>query len=299
LEKKEKTLLILGIITSSIFIITLIILLISMIRIENDPTSYIVENTINIINTDDTEDENIEDKSEKKDSNDIDVEVSIYDASLEDLYETVIVDSKNFKDKKYPLLASLPDKNIFLYGADDGVILRQDNIIKPFEWVYLTPRFVLPRLFVADLDEDGVEEIICILYVASGTGISIDELHILEPDEDHIYRDIMFSPKDYIQQINDAIQIQYDSKKNKFYYNVLGTEYEEIGTLEFLKYTYKETVFGNMLYYDYDGDLILNIAPEYNFYGLEHPLLLNSISAKVNYRNESFTLSDMVISLPE
>ena len=326
MSKKDRIIQILGIMTSSILVIVLIFLLINVIQIENDPNSYNIENVINETKTNDNQGEDTslannqaEDRSGEQDtsrenqsevstdsnasdnhsSTDMEEIVSIYDATIDDLTETEIAEAMSFYDKRYPLVASIPDKDIYLYGANDGVILRQANNIIPFEWLYLTPRFILPRLWMEDFDDDGVEEILCVLYASSGTGVSIDELHILEPDEESIYRDIIFSSEDYVKQLEDAIQIEYSAKKNRFYYNISGVEYEAAAPFEVLNYTYKSTSYGNMLFFDYDDQIILNIAPEYSFTEMATPLYINSIIAKVNYHNESFTLFDMLISLAE
>lgn len=244
--------------------------------------------------------DNINDESLENDNQNIRAMVSIYDAKLEDLRETEIVTPSTYSDTtKYPLVASIPDKDIYLYGADDGVILRQVDILKPLEWVYLTPRFILPRIVAEDIDNDGVEEILCILYVGSGTGISIEELHILEPDDTEIYRDLMFLPDDYINQLHDLISFQYDKENNKLYYIVDEEDIEFDAPIEFTDFNFQSIYYGFIIYFYYENEIIMEIAPEYYLKGRTAPFYFNRITAKVIYEDENFTITDLVIHPPK
>ncbi len=100
----------------------------------------------------------------------------------------VISSWEEYEAQRFPLIAAMPDKNVFLYGIKDnnGVILYYNNIGHYYKWGYLTPRFILPRMELADFDSDGKEELGVILYVGSGTGVSIEELHIIEVSEDEV-----------------------------------------------------------------------------------------------------------------
>ncbi len=100
----------------------------------------------------------------------------------------VISSWEEYEAQRFPLIAAIPDKNVFLYGIKDnnGVILYFNNIGHYYEWGYLTPRFILPRMELLDFDSDGEDELGVILSVGSGTGISIEELHIVEVSEEEI-----------------------------------------------------------------------------------------------------------------
>ncbi len=106
----------------------------------------------------------------------------------------VISSWEEFEAQRFPLIAAIPDKNVYLYAIrNHGVILYYNNIGHFYDWNYLTPRFILPLMELADFDSDGKEELAIILYVGSGTGVSIQELHIVEVSEDEI---ISRDPKD-------------------------------------------------------------------------------------------------------
>lgn len=107
--------------------------------------------------------------------------------------DAVIKSWEDYEASKMPLLAAIPEKNIYLYGLRSGeaefegeitdkVVLYAGDQKQEFGWNYMTPRFILPQLQTYDFDKDGEDELSVILYVGSGTGVSIEELHIVEID---------------------------------------------------------------------------------------------------------------------
>lgn len=96
------------------------------------------------------------------------------------------IPSNPIAEASFPmLLAELEEENAALYALDDDTVLVcwEDNLAE-FDWLYLTPRQILPRLFFFDIDGDWEDELAVICYVGSGTGISVEELHILEKGPD-------------------------------------------------------------------------------------------------------------------
>ncbi len=67
-------------------------------------------------------------------------------------------------------------------NAESPALIRWGDSLAEFDWNFLTPRTILPRMFCTDIDGDWEDELIVICYVGSGTGVSIEELHILEKD---------------------------------------------------------------------------------------------------------------------
>jgi hypothetical protein len=79
----------------------------------------------------------------------------------------------------------LPDEDISLaFAAPFGAVLSVKGEQYFYAWSrgYLTPRTILPKLRVQDFDGDGADELAVVLYVGSGTGIAMTELHIVELD---------------------------------------------------------------------------------------------------------------------
>lgn len=92
----------------------------------------------------------------------------------------------NIANEDFPLLAAeLPEEDAAFYGIQwETALIRWGASEAEFDWVYLTPRQILPRLFCLDVDGDWEDELILICYVGSGTGVSVDELHIIEKGPD-------------------------------------------------------------------------------------------------------------------
>ncbi|NLD48419.1 MAG: hypothetical protein GX660_14720 [Clostridiaceae bacterium] len=147
-------------------------------------------------------------------------------------------DDDNFKSW---LLAQIPEKDIFLYAQENGVTLHVRDKEHYYEWLYMTPRGILPRMQVADYDGDGKEELSVILYIGSGTGVSVEELHIIEiSEETEILKDHMFS--NYTEQLQKAIGFKT--------YNKDGEKMAEImtpnGTYTVSLEDYNEESFGKI-----------------------------------------------------
>lgn len=86
-------------------------------------------------------------------------------------------------------IAETPDGAFALYGmvtdADmAGVLLSFDGKCQYFDWYYTSPQTVMPNIVNADYDGDGQEEIAVILHAYTGTGVSMEQLFMLEQQSD-------------------------------------------------------------------------------------------------------------------
>ncbi len=77
--------------------------------------------------------------------------------------------------------AALYGLPLYANSSGESVLIRWGDSLAEFDWsVCPDPSVVLPQLFGFDVDGDQEEELIVICHVGSGTGVSLDELHILE-----------------------------------------------------------------------------------------------------------------------
>ncbi|WP_434511357.1 hypothetical protein [Desulfitobacterium sp. AusDCA] len=216
--------------------------------------------------------------------------------TAEDLKETELTVADTLNNSDYPLIARLPERDIYLYGLNKpdftGVILKQGSHIQAFNWTYMTPVFILPKIKVADYDHDGTDEVLIILDTASGTGVAIEELHMLEPRNDGLYDDIVFLPDDYINQLNSNIQYNYNKEENKLIFNIGNNKYEMDTANKFKNWTFKNITYGTIIYFDADNIIQITAAPGYLFKEIVSPQFFSAIKAKVNYNNGEFKLSD-------
>lgn len=86
------------------------------------------------------------------------------------------------------LLAELEEADVAFYAIEgkefSPALIRWGESMAEFDWAYITPRAVLPRLWCFDFDGDGEEELVVDCYMASGTGVSMSDLHVVEKNGD-------------------------------------------------------------------------------------------------------------------
>lgn len=178
--------------------------------------------------------------------------------STDDLTEKSIITSDRYESTDYPLIAELPKEDIYLYGLKpNGVVLKYSDKIQIFNWEYTTPRFILPVLNTSDLDHDGNDEIICILNVGSGTGVSLYEFHVLKPNGTSGYDDYIFS--DYLEQMKAMLSMAYDKKKNSIILKINNNSYIYDIPAEYQKLTYENIAYGDIVYFDSSHGLKIKI----------------------------------------
>lgn len=112
------------------------------------------------------------------------------------------------------LVAQLPEADTWLYGLNPAkantLILRVGEKWEHFDLNWLTPGVILPRMAYGDFDADMDLELALILYVGSGTGLSVEELHIIEFGDSGVWTDNYFAPDDYRAILDQSVEYLYD-----------------------------------------------------------------------------------------
>ena len=199
------------------------------------------------------------------------------------------------------LLAELPEQDVALYGVrdhrgDDRALLRWEDSLAEFDWSFGGPLIVEPRLWCWDVDDDGQEEVVLLNHVGSGTGVSIEELHIVEKNEDGTLADYAFPEELWRDQLSALLTLV---KGNNRVWVSLGRELVDI-TSQLPENLEPETLrglgTGNVAGFDtewprsadirFSGSVCLD-ADGYNSW------YVADISAYVSYAGGVFTLSDL------
>ena len=199
------------------------------------------------------------------------------------------------------LLAELPEQDVALYGVrdhrgDDRALLRWEDSLAEFDWNFGGPLIVEPRLWCWDADDDGQDEVVLVNHVGSGTGVSIEELHIVEKNEDGTLTDYAFPEELWRNQLSALLTLV---KGNNRVWVSLGRELVDI-TSQLPENLEPETLrglgTGNVAGFDTDwprgadirfsGSVCLD-ADGYNSW------YVADISAYVSYAGGVFTLSDL------
>lgn len=202
-------------------------------------------------------------------------------------------------------IAEIPEREITLYGKDDGVLLMIGGQAYPFDWTYLTPRKIMPVMQAADFDADGEEELAIILYVGSGTGVSVEELRIIEFHEEGVEADYWFPPEDYLVQtaenaafrtlIKDGVLLGEIAAGSQTYHVNLETfASEEFGKID------DRLIFGDIVgFRAKDGKLTAEFGVGIGGEKFATPQYIGTLHAEVRYRDGVFTLTNFAFEPEE
>ena len=123
------------------------------------------------------------------------------------------------------LLAELPERELSLYGVtkwlDSSALLRWGDSLAEFSWSFGGPLIVEPQLWCWDVDSDGQEEVVVINHVDSGTGTSIEELHVVKKDGDGTLTDYCFPESLWQEDLSGLLSVVSDGDRT---YTVLGAD---------------------------------------------------------------------------
>lgn len=128
-------------------------------------------------------------------------------------------------DDSFPvLLAELPDAAF--YGIQwDTALIRWGDCQAEFDWCYLTPRQIFPRLFCLDVDEDQADELVAVCYSGSGTGVAYEELHILKKGPEGTLTDYALPRELFTEELTGAMSVKTVNGRT---YSILGTQLADI-----------------------------------------------------------------------
>ncbi|GMK42595.1 hypothetical protein PCCS19_56550 [Paenibacillus sp. CCS19] len=198
------------------------------------------------------------------------------------------------------LIASLPDHHIEMFGLDNGVELHVGDHVQQYDWIYMTPRGIEPRMAVKDYDGDGHDELAIILYIGSGTGVSVEELHMIEIEEDPKLRDHMFQESDYLDQVYPAISFKPIKQEEELTAEVkVGSKTIEVT----MKNYYDHEEFGaasdklgirDIVGFSFDDNKAIKASFGVGvlFEKIASPQYIGRLNADVSYRDGQFKLSN-------
>lgn len=224
--------------------------------------------------------------------------------------EKVIDSWDDYDASNLPLISAVFDRGIYLYGMkSDGVALYVGDSVHYYDWSYLTPRFILPRLQVSDFDADGKDELSVILYAGSGTGVSIEDLRIVEISEEQMlsgeqsdnpnpeyFKDYIF--RDYNSQLNNAISYKTFTKAGELMGEI--TIQNKIYTVSLKDFQTKEygeisddIVFGSIVRFNSGNNkLAAEFAVGITYQYFASPIYIGVIYADVEYSKGNFELKN-------
>ncbi|MBQ2739436.1 MAG: hypothetical protein IJF36_04305 [Oscillibacter sp.] len=137
------------------------------------------------------------------------------------------------------LLAEVEEADAAFYAIEgkefSPALIRWGESMAEFDWAYITPRAFLPKLWCFDFDGDGEDELVVDCYYASGTGVSMSDLYVVEKEEDGTLSAVTFPAKELESALGKGLQL---FEKEGRTYAALGTITVDVtATLEGLDFT--------------------------------------------------------------
>lgn len=243
----------------------------------------------------------------------------VYDPADPSVYKDRVVNYwEEFEASRIPLIAALPEKDIYLYAVKPkGVILYVKGTGHYYDWEYLTPRFILPSLYTGDYDSDKEEEVAVVTYTGSGTGYAVQDLHIVETGKDEIlsrdpaskdyfvpnpeyFREHFYTPEAYIAQLDQLVKLSAYHVGDVLMADVSTGGKKSALSLKAIQewakdFTINEQLcLGNIVHFTCEGDRInaefeLGITSD----AFPPPVFIGNIKAEVVYREDGFALKNL------
>lgn len=133
---------------------------------------------------------------------------------------------------KIACIGEIPEQGIRLYGYNDeevggrGVALEIGEDIYYFDWFYTSPQMILPALYW----DEGQRQLQISCHVYTGTGVSADELHVLQQYDTGTLSESRFSLEDYEALLRERISWNFDEKTRKLVLTDAGSG-EEVASV--------------------------------------------------------------------
>lgn len=210
-------------------------------------------------------------------------------------------------------VVSLPDQNVYLYaGSQKDALLAIGDARQSMDWTYSTVRGVLPALKVGDYDRDGEDELAVVLELGSGTGLLLDELHLVEFEgtngaSDRPFIDHTFRSEDYLAQLDAALSFQKAEQNGDWRGRIaIGGRTYEVDLNPFVKEYGTKAIqdrlgYGAIVYFEADdaGLLHIKVAVGLRIDGLVEPQYIGYIKAPVSYADGAFKLEQYAFATDE
>lgn len=198
-------------------------------------------------------------------------------------------------------LSETENGSVVLYGlvqgeSTEGVLLLSEGRCQYFDWYYTSPRMVMPNLIAQDFDGDGQEELAVILLAFTGTGVSVEELVMLERQNDGLWAERRYT--EYMEQIGADIVWNYEEAGHRISVTEAGTG-RMIGEMDVAELFEEDSVYEAVSI----GDIVTFVPEENEMYV---QLLTGvrmqgeavgrygsyALRARVRYDGEKFSLED-------
>ncbi|WP_217592472.1 hypothetical protein [Cohnella sp. GbtcB17] len=208
-------------------------------------------------------------------------------------------------------VASIPEKDVYLYAeTEKTAVLAVGEARQTMNWTYSTVRGVMPALSLGDYDHDGDDELAVVLELGSGTGLLIDELHVVElmgtatgASGERPFADHVFQEEDYLAQLGDAFSFEKVDKDGKWFGEIaIGDRTYEVDLEAFVREHGADAIgeelgYGAIVYFrTEDEGLTFQAAVGLRIDGFAEPQYVGNITASVSYDAGKFKLGNFAFA---
>lgn len=179
-------------------------------------------------------------------------------------------------ENQYVILDETEDRDVTLYGMYGGyaMVLRVGDKVYPIRLGWMSPQMHIPQIFRGDWDKDGDTEYILKTHMKTGTGVSGDELYMLEITGDNMeIRE--FTYEDRMTQL-ERVTYTYDANMHQIKVHSDGKDcctmyvkklLEDLGAKEVTGLSFGDieafTIMDGEIYYSVQGGVLTDARPYY------------------------------------
>ncbi|QDY84501.1 copper amine oxidase [Paenibacillus polymyxa] len=130
--------------------------------------------------------------------------------------------------RSHPLASAPEDSSVRLYavspsqGIFHSAVLEIGQQRRTFQWSGLAEISAAPQLYYRDVNEDGVREVIVILTRASGTGVELQEMHIVNAQTMAEYT-VESAANEVAQRVHSSVELRDHNRQVHINVTIDGT----------------------------------------------------------------------------
>lgn len=210
----------------------------------------------------------------------------------------------NVDTNTFPLLASVKEESLFLYGIRPyGVILVNNGVASYFDWLNISDDMKLPEMYASDIDRDGINEIVILTKETDESGESQDGVHIIEyvsdGENNPIYDDTGLTSADTVEMLKDTVDVARDTATGQITVLAGGATYPFDHVNSDDTRNYLAAQIGRSVEFKMDGASVCATVSVDIVYDDGSYETVGTIETEFDYSAGSITLDKTVFVLPE
>lgn len=245
--------------------------------------------------------------SEATSAADINNETSeVNDIAVNAADSTTPISGLEWKLYKFPLLASVPEKELLLYGFwPQGVVLYEGDNGQFFDWDFSRSGRYPPKIFTGDFDNDGVEDIAITIHVGSGTGVSVEELHLLRFMEDDYlprYNEYTVDADELETLLHEKIKSSFNDNKITLTCDGMDFVFDVSDYVSYIKESFSllDICYTNYISYEKENEKItVTFVAFFRLKELEPPFSFANVTTDIVFSDSGIELENIKISQNE